>query len=450
MGIYWSCKTNNNLCLYGLVQWLKFKYQDKMLGALDRLACRAIATTFSTTPQAALNVIYDLTPLKLHTQQTALSAFVRLKDVLKPSWQPASTKIRTNTPHLWYLDNLITEFDIQIPKTDKCREVIRSRGFHINTDSFDGKRKHRRHAEYTIYTDGSKTKDGNGSGFVIFHNKNIIHEDSYRHPAWTTVFQSEIKAIQSACKYLNSSTNIYPKYIKILSDSQAAIQALANDDIRSTEVLETIYQLELLAAKAKRLTIAWVKAHVGTSGNEKADDLAKKGTSCTNFLQVAMPEGKVKNEVKNKTRVQWNKNWNARTDCKHTKFFFPNLSKSKSKAILKLSRTHVTRIIQIVTGHSLLSYFQSKLDCHISPTCRLCGNGNETFVHLVTECDTLWQTRRDLLDNDKLVEGEGEVNKILDFSQKDPLDTYLRNRDYLEEEPEYDLDANYSSNSSID
>ena len=36
-------------------------------------------------------------------------------------------------------------------------------------DSFDGKPIHIQKAETTIYTDGSKTDDGVGAGFVIYH-----------------------------------------------------------------------------------------------------------------------------------------------------------------------------------------------------------------------------------------------------------------------------------------
>ena len=66
-------------------------------------------------------------------------------------------------------------------------------------------------------------------------------------------------------------------YIKILSDSQAAIKALNKPRITSQSVLTALEFMETLALEAKHLTLAWIKAHVGTEGNEQADQAAKEG-----------------------------------------------------------------------------------------------------------------------------------------------------------------------------
>ena len=69
------------------------------------------------------------------------------------------------------------------------------------------------------------------------------------------------------------------KYIKILSDSQAAIKALNNSRITSKSVLTALECMETLALKVNHLTLAWIKAHVGTEGNEQADQAAKEGAA---------------------------------------------------------------------------------------------------------------------------------------------------------------------------
>ena len=94
------------------------------------------------------------------------------------------------------------------------------------------------------------------------------------------MFQAEIEAISHACQYaLANLQELDIKYIKILSDSQAAIKALNKPRITSQSVLTTLEYMETLALETKHLTLAWIKAHVGTEGNEQADQAAKEGAA---------------------------------------------------------------------------------------------------------------------------------------------------------------------------
>jgi hypothetical protein len=67
---------------------LIFDYQMKELKKLDRLACREAVTLNRTTPQAALNLMLDITPIHLHIQELAIAAFARLEPVLGHPWRP--------------------------------------------------------------------------------------------------------------------------------------------------------------------------------------------------------------------------------------------------------------------------------------------------------------------------------------------------------------------------
>ena len=77
--------------------------------------------------------------------------------------------------------------------------------------------------ETTIYTDGSKTNSGVVAGFVIYHKNRRLHTESIHQPDSSTVFQAKIETISHACKFALAHLQEEDlKYIKILSDSQAA------------------------------------------------------------------------------------------------------------------------------------------------------------------------------------------------------------------------------------
>ena len=149
--------------------------------------------------------------------------------------------------------------------------------WHQNNWPFNIKNSHNTRPKYflnhfgapdTIYTDGSKTKQGVGSGFVVYYKNKLIHSDHTTLPFHTTVFQAEIHAILKAGQYIKSSrANRDYRFIKILSDSQAAVKALHTDRITAKIVYEAYKVWETLATDAP-VVIAWIKAHVGHVGNE--------------------------------------------------------------------------------------------------------------------------------------------------------------------------------------
>ena len=129
MGLYWGIRPK---LTYACMTWnngLIFDYQLKELKKLDRLACRAAVTINRTTPQAALNIILDITPIHLHIQELAIAAFARLEPVLGNPWKPTQDSKRI--PHLWHLKTLLDSRCLQLPNTDSCKEDVFNRNFCI-------------------------------------------------------------------------------------------------------------------------------------------------------------------------------------------------------------------------------------------------------------------------------------------------------------------------------
>ena len=121
--------------------------------------------------------------------------------------------IGTNNAELWQSD-------------DTCNETRWDRKFEVNLDSMTGDSKYLKPAEVTVFTDGNKTKDGIGVGYVIYIRGNRLRTYSCKLSENATVFQAEVQAIYRASEYLIALTGEYKfKYVKILTDSQAALQA---------------------------------------------------------------------------------------------------------------------------------------------------------------------------------------------------------------------------------
>ena len=93
--------------------------------------------------------------------------------------------------------------------------------------------------------------------------------------------------------------------------------------------------------------------------------------------------------------------------------FYSGPDKNRTKKILNISRSHLTRLISIITGFNCLSYIQFKANSIINPLCRLCGEENETFWHFATECPRLHTHRNDTFLDAPPQQDNWKLNQII-------------------------------------
>ena len=134
---------------YGALIWghcKKSKTMMKQLYNLNRAACMMITTTTRTTPQAALEIIYNIPPLDIYLKEIGLTTYVRLRAQLENAWQSKTSFLM---PHLNYweqqMKNSLTEVT-----DDRCQETIWKKNYHVIMQSLIYNRSSIKPAEYTI------------------------------------------------------------------------------------------------------------------------------------------------------------------------------------------------------------------------------------------------------------------------------------------------------------
>ena len=234
-------------------------------------------------------------------------------------------------------------------------------------------------------------------------------------------------------------------YVKILTDSQSALKALDSIDFKSTMALKT---------RAKGCTIAWVKAHIGTPGNEAADSAARQGAenrdSKIKTINTPLPGRTAKLEIDQAIRKEWARKWQNAPHYKHTKHFYNGPDKNRAKKILNISRSHLTWLISIITGFNCLSYIQFKANPTINPLCRLCGENNETFWHFITACPRLQTYRNDTFLDDIPQQDSWKLIQLMLFSTYPTIYNLMSYNQEYNEQPLYELDFQYSEDSESD
>ena len=238
------------------------------------------------------------------------------------------------------------------------------------------------------YTDGSKINNTTGCGYHIRRNNVPLGDHHCFLGKNSTVFQTEIVAISKASNALMIHKN---QNIIIRSDSQAAINAIGKNKTTSLLVKECVEQLNKLS-KRNKVTLQWIKAHVGHVGNEAADKNAKNGADQVEagpepFLPL--PPNFQKQISESECSKIWLSRWEEDPKfCIQTKLWFKKPT-HMFISFLSKDRNTVGKIIQFITGHCNLRKHQFRIGNATNPNCRLCNEAMETPWHLVSECPRL-------------------------------------------------------------
>ena len=232
---------------------------------------------------------------------------------------------------------------------------------------------------FEIYTDGSKSVNGTAAALVLIINNYLISSwTSSLHEKYT-VFDAELLAIEAALTLAKTLPHVP---IHIFSDSLSAVQALRHPS--RNPIIENVRRQLIGVNRTKPVLLSWTKAHIGTMGNELADQLAKSASTFYPRCPEPVPSKKAcYSLIKEKIMGNWQDMWKTRA----TRWIANWIPTVKKKMILEFLSNH-----DMYTIHSFISEsapFKKKLHQWKKTDNPLCSCGldlPETSKHFLLTC----------------------------------------------------------------
>nr|XP_012150584.1 PREDICTED: uncharacterized protein LOC105663804 [Megachile rotundata] len=262
-----------------------------------------------------------------------------------------------------------------------------------------------------IYTDGSRIegRENGGGGIVIRRGRDEWEEVGFTaHPS-CSVFSIELQAIGRAVEIARE--RFRDRDVLILSDSLSAIRALGGEE-RGILEMGVIHEIRRGIKKRNfeaseegegRVGLAWIPAHVGITGNERANGVAKEYT-------VGEPEFWVKALWRDIKRVIVKEKWkesderNLRQgEFKGRKYFrskWNNVGKDFPwfRFLGNVKRDTITILNRIRSDHYNLNWSLFRKFMKDSPYCDICDDF-EDIEHVLWSCNKYVDQRVRLVEN---------------------------------------------------
>ncbi|XP_072948186.1 uncharacterized protein [Epargyreus clarus] len=334
------------------------------LEALQRGFAQKTCKAYRTVSLTAALVLSGLLPLDLRIHESA--SLYRAKKNISLDYIPPGRKLERmvrheDLPH----PSTLTTINYQVlesvdPQTMATHRVVGPQ----------------------IYTDGSKIEGMTGAALTWWEDGKETSFSTYSLDSSCTVFQAELYALHKAVEQAVSSgrTNI-----NILSDSRSSLELLANPKPTHPLTKAIKDNIRGLRREKKNVQLFWIRAHVGTAGNERADELAK--TAAKNMTETPdyaeTPLSYVKRKIREETILKWQDRYTTSSTGSVTKTFFPDVG----KAYTIIRKTKLTQVqVQALTGHGGMGEYLYRFKLKDSPGCECDPNTSETVWHVILEC----------------------------------------------------------------
>ncbi|XP_045532174.1 ribonuclease H-like, partial [Pieris brassicae] len=159
-----------------------------------------------------------------------------------------------------------------------------------------------------MFTDGSKTPNGVGAAWVHIRDGVEVQAKKIKLAPYCTVYQAELAALRSATNHAGA---LKIKHIDIYSDSKASLEAITHGRSCNPQVVKIRRAIGEAEKRGQKINLHWLKAHIGTPGNERADELAKEAAEKlkTKPEYDKRPLSDVKRQIRRNTLEAWQKRY---------------------------------------------------------------------------------------------------------------------------------------------
>ncbi|XP_035221411.1 uncharacterized protein LOC118194337 [Stegodyphus dumicola] len=325
----------------------------KHLQSLQRPFLLNITRAFRTSPTNALTVLAGLLPLHISVEKEAVYQSIRqLGQVVQ------------------YCEETFTADEIEqsLNRLD-THPAQHGAGVHVNF------RQNLRSAKaaYTYYTDGSKIDERVGCAYVAFQGDNIVNLWKGHLTAQNSVCQSEATAISNAIQDIIHRER---PCSRVITDSQSTLHAVLNP-AHSSPIIEGI-QENLRRNQEMRITLEWTRAHVGNSGNETADRLAKEAAQNMEAAQIEIPQpvSYLKRKLRDAAHLLWQTAWDNADTGRRAHALLPKVD---SEFIMTRPQ-----MVYYITGHGPFPAYFARFGISNSEQCS-CGELG-TAEHYLYQC----------------------------------------------------------------
>jgi ribonuclease HI len=212
----------------------------------------------------------------------------------------------------------------------------------------------------------------------------------YRLDTRCTNNQADAFPILKALEHVQTNLeNEDHKVATVHTDSRTTLESLYNTEKHTFLTEEIRQKAKEMESGGWKTRFRWIKSHVGNSGNEMADKLAKEASGKTEIPISCnrIPKSAIKRDLEETSKETWQREWETTNKGRTTKEYFPNVAERLQRK-MNLTQNFTT----LVTGHRNLKSYLYRFKIIEAPDCP-CGKGNQTTEHVLYDCGILQEDR---------------------------------------------------------